>query len=111
MDKLIGKNIVVKYFDHNVDFKSIFPRGGKIISRHKTDNVDDWYLVNLEKPFDYNGRLNKQLLIRSRWEGDTLKVENTSVFVLLIPDADLVKNEDINVNKFEHVVWSLAELC
>jgi len=109
MKNLIGRTISIEYFDQNNDFESIFPRTGRILSRHITDNANDWYLIDLDEPFKYNGRNNNQLLIRSRWEGETLK--NTSVFVLLIPDQELVKNEIINIDEFEHVAWGSTKLC
>ena len=111
MDKLIGKKIVLEYGDHNTDFESIFHRSGKITSRHITDNVNDWYLVNLDEPFDYNGRVNTQVLIRSRWKGVKIQDDDASVFVLLIPDPELITDEKINFEDYEHVVWGSTRLC
>lgn len=111
MEKLIGKKIQIEYGDQNINFEKIFPKTGEIISRHITDNVDDWFLVKLDEPFEYNGRNNDKILIRSRWEEATIKDSDVSVFVLLIPHAELIKYEKIDVEEFEHVTWGKTNLC
>ena len=110
MESLIGSKITIEYYDQNEEFAKILPRSGKIISHHYTENVDDWYLVELEDPFAYNGRENARLLIRSRWKGETLENGKTSVFILLIPDPALVNENKIELEKFEHVAWGLTKL-
>jgi len=110
MESLIGSKITIEYYDQNEGFARILPRSGEIISRHHTENVDDWYLVELEDPFDYNGRENARLLVRSRWKGETLENGDTSVFILLIPDPALVNENEIELEKLEHVAWGLAKL-
>lgn len=111
MDNLIGQRILIKYFDQNNQFSSILPRRGEVVSRHKTENVDDWYLVKLDEPFEYHDRLNKNLLIRSRWDGESLHNKDTSVFIMLIKTARMAVPETININDYEQVAWGITELC
>lgn len=77
--------------------------------RGETSN--DWYLVRLDEGFDYNSRVNTHVLVRSRWQGRTIKDDGTSVFVLLIPKMDMVSEAEIRIEEFEHVVWGKTHLC
>ena len=106
-----GKRVKLEYGDQNDAFVSIFPREGKILTRHKTENVDDWYLVELDKPFQYEGEKNKIILIRSRWQGKKIgRLGVTSVFVLLINNKEDVSHTEINIDNFNHVVWADAKI-
>ena len=109
MDDLIGKKVIVTYGDQNIRFESIFPKTGEIISQHKDQHSNDWYLIELEKPFEYENKINEQILVRSRWQNHTLH-DKTSVNVLLIPDPGLLKNNPIIFEDFEHVVWAETEI-
>jgi len=106
-----GKRVRLEYGDQNDAFESILPREGRILSRHRTDNVDDWYLVELDNPFDYEGKENQQILIRSRWQGRKIgRLGVTSVFVLLINKKEDVSKPEINIENFNHVVWAEAKI-
>jgi len=111
MDRLVNQRIQIEYYDHNDHFESIFPRVGVIVSRHSTENVSDWYLVNLEEAFEYNSRMNTHVMVRPRSQGMTLYEDDSSVFVLLIPNMHLVSKTEIEIDKFEHVVWGKTQLC
>ncbi len=106
-----GKRVKLEYGDQNNEFESIFPREGKILTRHKTESVDDWYLVDLDKPFQYEGKENSQILIRSRWQGKKIsRLGVTSVFVLLINNQQDVSQQQINIDNFNHVAWADAKI-
>jgi hypothetical protein len=108
---IVGKRVRLEYGDQNYSFESIFPREGKILSRHKTENVDDWYLIDLDNSFQYKGKEHKQILIRSRWQGKKIgRLGITSVFVLLINNKEDVSHPEININNFDHVVWAEAKI-
>jgi len=106
-----GKRIKLEYGDQNDEFETIFPREGEILTRHKTELVDDWYLVELDNPFQYEGKDNRQLLIRSRWQGKKIgRLGVTSVFVLLINKQEDVSQPDIDIDNFNHAVWADAKI-
>lgn len=106
-----GKRVRLEYGDQNDAFESIFPREGQILTRHKTDNVNDWYLVDLDNLFEYEGKENRQILIRSRWQGSKIgRLGVTSVFVLLINKKEDVSKPEINIENFNHAVWADAKI-
>ena len=67
----------LEYFDQNESFAPCLPREGAILKRVATSNVDDWYLVELDQPIEYQIKIGdpykyklvetSHLLIRSRW--------------------------------------------
>ena len=71
--------------------------------------VDDWYLVDLRQPVSWDQREYSSLLIRSRWQGHALGGgEPTSVFILLVADANNVPSGPIDPHQFIHVAWGMA---
>lgn len=111
LDGIINKRAQIEYYDHNEPFGELLPRDGKIIKRYVTENVDDWYLFKLEEPFEYEGKLQKYFLIRSKWAKKSINdKEKCAVFILLIPQMKLLNNNSINVKDFEHVAWGFATI-
>ena len=111
LQTLVGRRIRLSYYDHNVRFEAILPRLGKVVSRHRTANVDDWFLLRLDEPFDYGGNEHSHVLIRSKWVGAVIGRENqVAVFILLIPDMALLDQEEIEVERFDHVAWGFVDV-
>ena len=97
-NSLIGTRVRIEYFDHSEHMASILPRQGNIIRQLQAENnVNDWFLVELDEPFEYQIKVAEpftfrilncdRILIRSRWKGKRIGDKKpTSVFILLIID-------------------------
>ena len=120
MNNIVGTRVRLDYFDQNEDFAPLLPRSGTI-SRQLTsrDGADDWFLVNLDDPFEYQIKVGEgyqysllkcdKLLVRSRWaDYEVGGKEETSVFILLVPDDFLIEKEPIDIDKFHHVAWGMC---
>ena len=117
---LVGTRLRIEYFDQNDSFATFLPRLGTIVRQVAGEKkVKDWSLVELDEPFEYQIQnqnsftstlLNcEYFLIRSRWKGYKIgDDEPTSVFILLIKDFSLLKNEPIKVEQFYHVAWGMC---
>ena len=117
---LVGTRLRIEYFDQNDNFAAFLPRLGTIVRQITAEKrVKDWYLVELDEPFEYQFQnqnsftftlLNcEYFLIRSRWKGYKIGDEEpTSVYILLIKDFSLLKNEPIKVEQFCHVAWGMC---
>jgi len=123
---MIGKKITVEYYDHNVNFERLLPRSGYIVSEISFEDYGKgWYLIKLDKPFDYkqsSDYRNKNskpddfkethythFMIKSRWKGVGIGAnEPISVFVLLVPDSSVLKNDNVLGKDFLHVCWGMV---
>ena len=75
-----------------------------------TDWGDNWLLLQLDNPFEYHGRPQKQVLIRSRLVDYELgRDPSTSVFMLLVPNAAVLDKPTHTSQDFEHVTWANAD--
>jgi hypothetical protein len=120
VNSLIGARLRIEYFDQNELFASVLPRYATIIRQLQAEhNVDDWFLLKLDEPFDYpisrkdSSALEPlhcdQILIRSRWKGFRVgDGEPTSVFILLIRDEKHLTKEPIQIEEFFHVAWGMS---
>jgi len=79
-----------------------------------------WALLLLDRAFDYQvqdpqtkafrGFEVKRLLIRSRWQGQSVgDAEPTSVFVLIAGDESLFDEEKIDPKKFYFEAWAMCQ--
>ena len=117
---MIGQEITVGYVDQNESFKHLLPRAGCVVREVSLEDWGaDWYLLELDGPFDYQHKIAESdvfrevrishLLIKSRWEGFEIGGgEPTSVFVLLVPDLDALEKGYISSKDFIHVCWGMA---
>ena len=106
--------IRLTYADQNERFRSAFPQDsvlGTTLRRVALkDWGDDWYILALDHPFEYNRKSHQQVLIRSRWAGRPLGGKDpTSVFILLISDSSALDKPLPESSDFEHAAWGMAE--
>lgn len=112
---MIGKRIVLQYYDQNERMQEFLPRVGTIVRRDVSgDWGDNWFLVKLDQPFDYEGAQTvragtiqtlpgvfqvSHFLIRSRWVGEEIGPDaEVSVFVLVVkqphPEGEIFEASD-----------------
>jgi len=103
--KAIGQKVVIRYFDQNSYFESIFPKTGVITQVIKVGQRD-MFVVELDEAFSYNNREHKAIVIAERHVGYYIgKNEEVHVHVLL-PLTDLTCDK-YSLNDFDHVVWAI----
>jgi len=110
----------VEYFDQNESFASYLPRVGKTVrSFTSNDGTTGWVLFRLDKPFEYQFRVDEafrfrivvvtHFLLRSRWAGHEVGgVEATSVFVLLVEEDAVPEQEPIQIEDYVHAAWGMC---
>ena len=109
MQDLTGQTVSIAYFDHNEVFKHQLPTTGVVVSRLASSKTDDWYLLKLDEPVQWEGSDYGHLLIRSRWKDQAITdPEGTSVFLLLVPDGEFPLDEPIDPEEYIHVAWGFA---
>ncbi len=107
---LIGTRIRLEDYDFKTEIRTMFPREGRIVRQLEALNgVKDWYLLELDQPFDYRGTQHAQVLIRTRRTDTRLgEEEPTSVFMLLIRDPAALEERPFDVKKFDHAGNAMA---
>ena len=105
----VGARLRIEYFDQNEALAEILPKSGTVSRRFETEAVNNWYLLELDDPFEYGIIRHDRILIRSRWEGHEVgDHEPTSVFIVLIPDPSLLEKDPIDIDDFELVAWGMS---
>lgn len=117
---MIGKRIVIEYYDQNTQMEEFLPRSGTIMRQlNSKDWGNGWYLVKLDVPFDYEEKIVPVLghspnfhvtnfLIKSRWEGKLIECDNeTSVFVLLVEKPPLEAGP-FDSKEFHQGCWGMV---
>lgn len=109
----------LEYSDQNESFAPCLPREGTILKRIASSNVDDWYLVGLDQPIEYQIKVGEpykfklvetsHLLIRSRWADHAIgDDEPTSVFLLLVEPEQLPLSTPLDIEQYHHVAWGMC---
>ena len=110
LDEIVGKKIWLEYFDQNYKFEEAFtPQYCSVLQRlSEVSGADDWYLVELATPVQYNEMAYSHLLIRSRWDGCRIgEKEPTAVFIVLAPEPSAV----VSPFKMDHslyIAWGMS---
>ena len=113
---LIGCDFIVADSD-NSSFAAFLPRTGTAVRQIALEDWgSDWLVLRLHNPFEYQlGSLDtgfravqiEQFIIRSRWVGQPIGPQSTSVFVLLDADQLLNTNEVFRSADFLHITWAM----
>jgi hypothetical protein len=117
VNSILGARVRIEYGDHNESFRSVLPVHGRI-TRHilAEHGVQDWFLVSLDRPFDFEIEDASQkkremlhcekIIIRSRLKGQRIGgPAPASVFILLIRDEKSLRRKPIIVDQFYHAAW------
>jgi hypothetical protein len=105
-----GSRLGLEYFDHNEVFATQLPRDATILrSITSTGGVDDWYLISLDQPVEWDGKAYGHMLIRSRDHGFPLGgAKDVSVFMLLVADPGTLGPDPVDIHRFYLVAWGMA---
>jgi hypothetical protein len=116
---MIGNQITVEYYDQNESCKHLLPRSGLIVRKVSLeDSKADWYLLQLDEPFDYQHKISEpyvfremrigHLLVKPRWEDVKIDEAGTSVFVLLVTDVSVFDTGKVSNKDFIHACWGVV---
>jgi hypothetical protein len=117
-DTPIGSRVRLEYDDQNESFARYLPVEGTISQRCLTTiGPDDWYLVELDEPIDYQHEVGprfefqrlivQRVLIRSRWANMPIGPGvSPSVFLLLVQQSQELPEYGLVIDDFIHVCWA-----
>jgi len=117
---MIGHRVRIEYHDQNDSFAKLLPIEGTVSRRCSTMNgIDDWYLVDLDRPIAYQEQIGAhfqfrltnaaRVLIRSRWQDVPIALGAApSVFLRLVPEGRAVSLDSIDVESYPFVCWCIA---
>ncbi len=120
-EDLLGVRVHLDYDDQNESFANHLPVEGVISKRcSATSGPGDWYLVELDAPFDYQHKAGPhqfkrlsipRVLIRSRWVAEPISLRTSpSVFLLLVAADQGVPSDLLALDEFIHVCWARCHL-
>lgn len=111
LDACLGKRIRLEEYGCDEPFADLLPGEGVLVRRLEAKNgVRDWYLLELDRPFEHAGRRHTHLLIRPRRADACLAGrEETSVFIVLAPNPAELTDEPIDIRNFDHVGYGITQ--
>ena len=115
-----GIRVVLTAYEGRKLFEEQLPLSGAIERELTSLDGNQWSLLLLDRPFDYQvqdtqskafrGFEVRKLLICSRWRGQSIgERESTSVFVLIAGDESLFEDTRIDPKKFYFEAWAMCE--
>src|SRR5580658_74805 len=116
----IGKRVVLTDCDGSRLLNEQMPISGIVERDIRSVGANLWSLLLLDRPFayqvhdsatkQYKGFEVKRLLIRSRWENQSIgDIEPTSVFVLVAEDEQAFAAELVDPKQFHFEAWAMCQ--
>jgi hypothetical protein len=115
---MVGSRVRLEYEDQNESFEIHLPVEGTVSRRcTATTGPDDWYLVELDEPIEYQHEVGPKfhfvrlvvpkVLIRSRWEGVPISpTTSPSVFLVLVHEDQTLPDKSVVIEDLIHVCWA-----
>jgi len=101
---IVGKKVLVNYFDQNTDFETIFPLTGTVTRKIKVSS-QDFFIVQFDKSFVYHNREFDQITIKERHVGHYIG-DNGEIHVHVFLPKEQPAKDHYQLTDFEHVVWA-----
>lgn len=105
--KAMNGRVVVKYADHNPEIESLFPLEGTV-TRPLLIKSTSFYVITLDKPFEYEQISYDEIIVRERGAGQSLGYGGKTDVHILLP---LVKLDKVRyaMEDFDQVAWGTVE--
>src|SRR6267378_4394486 len=88
---IVGRKVIVSYFDQNTDFETIFPMTGTVTRKIKVGS-QDFVIVQFDKSFVYHNRHFNQITIKERHAGSYIG-DNGEIHVhVCLPKKELTQD-------------------
>lgn len=106
---IIGRKVLVEYFDQNMNFETIFPLVGTVIQKIKVGN-QDFFVVQLDTTFVYDNNCFDKIVIKERHAGNYIGEEGEIHVHVCLSKIEL-KQDNYELSDFDHVVWATIKNC
>ena len=104
---IIGKKVVVKYFDQNTDFETIFPLTGIVTEKIRVGS-QNFFVVQFDEPFFYRGRDFQKIAIKERHVGKYIGGNGEIHVHVCLPKKELHQNH-YELADFDQAVWATVQ--
>jgi hypothetical protein len=101
---IIGKQVLVEYFDQNTNFETIFPLTGTVTQKIKVGS-QDFFVVQFASSFVYESYNFDKIVIKERHAGHYIGADGEIHVHVCLPRKEL-KQEIYELTDFDHVVWA-----
>lgn len=101
---IIGRRVLVEYFDQNTNFEIIFPLCGTVTQKIKVGN-NTFFVIEFEKSFVYERCDYDKIAIKERHAGYYIGAEGEIHVHVCLPRKEL-KQDRYELTDFDHVVWA-----
>lgn len=101
---IIGRKVLVAYFDQNMKFETIFPLTGTVTRKIKVGS-QDFFVVQFDTTFDYDNSDFDKIVIRERHAGYYIGDEGEIHVHVCLPKNELTQDK-YELTDFDHVVWA-----
>ena len=72
-------------------------------ARNISVNEDlDWYLVTLDQPIYYSRFLPNQIIVRHKYESESLLKDKVEIYFMFIPDTSILKKDNIKLQELRY---------
>lgn len=104
---IIGKKVLVSYWDQNTDFEAIFPMTGILTEKIKV-GTQDFFIVQFDKSFVYHNRDYEKIAIKERHIGNYIGSDGEVHVHVFLPKKELMQDQ-YELADFDHVVWATVK--
>ena len=101
---IIGRQVLVKYFDQNTNFETIFPLTGTVTRKIIVDG-QDFFVVLFDEPFVYESYDYDKIVIKERHVGYYIGADGEIHVHVCLPRKELIQDK-YELTDFDHVVWA-----
>jgi len=106
---LVGKRIGIRLFRKKTLLENLLPVKGQIVKREQISGFSGWLLVKLDEPLAISKSNKEYILIRAKENlGLIRKNEDLIISFTLIPDLQLLENNNKKVKEFKFIDWAVA---
>ncbi|HET6225540.1 MAG TPA: PrsW family intramembrane metalloprotease [Bacteroidia bacterium] len=108
-NSLVGKRIGIRLFRKKTMLENLLPAKGQIVKREQISGFSGWFLVKLDEPLAITKSNKEYILIRAKEKlGLIRKNEELIVSFTLIPDLQLLENNNKKLKDFKFIDWAIA---
>ncbi len=101
---IIGRQVLVEYFDQNTSFETIFPLNGTVTQKIKVGN-QDFFVVQFASSFAYENYDFDKIIIKERHAGHCIGADGEIHVHVCLTRKELKQNK-YELTDFNHVVWA-----
>lgn len=101
---IIGRKVLVEYFDQNTNFETIFPLTGTVTQKIKVGS-QDFFVVQFDSTFVYNNSDFDKIVVKERHAEHYIGEKGEIHVHVCLPKNELTQDK-YELTDFDHVVWA-----